>query len=49
MKQQREFVVSDEKRLATVLGVHAKVKLVEPSRITRHEGKANRVIDKRKV
>lgn len=49
MKQQREFVVSVEKRLATVLGVHAKVKLVEPSRITRHEGKANRVIDKRKV
>lgn len=49
MKQQREFVVSAEKRLATVLGVHAKVKLIEPSRITRHEGKAVRVIDKRNV
>ncbi|MCD6580756.1 MAG: phenylacetate--CoA ligase [Desulfuromusa sp.] len=47
MKQQREFVVRAEKRLATVLGVSAKVKLVEPSSITRHEGKAVRVIDRR--
>ncbi len=47
MKQQRQFVVQAEKRLATVLGVSAKVKLVEPSSITRHEGKAVRVIDRR--
>ena len=47
MKQQRQFVVQAEKRLATVLGVSAKVKLVEPSGITRHEGKAVRVIDRR--
>ena len=47
MKQQREFVVQAEKRLATVLGVSAKVKLVEPSSIQRHEGKAIRVIDRR--
>ncbi len=48
MKQQRQFVVQAEKRIATVLGVSAKVKLVEPSSITRHEGKAVRVIDRRK-
>lgn len=47
MKQQRQFVVEAEKRLATVLGVSAKIKLVEPSSIKRHEGKAVRVIDKR--
>src|SRR6056297_137786 len=48
MKQQRQFVVEAERRLATVLGVSARVKLVEPSSIQRHEGKASRVIDKRK-
>ncbi len=47
MKQQRQFVVQAEKRLATVLGVSAKVKLVEPQSIKRHEGKAVRVIDRR--
>lgn len=47
MKRQRQFVTEAEKRLATVLGVSAKVKLVEPSSIVRHEGKACRVIDKR--
>ncbi len=49
MKHQREFVVSAEKRLASVLGVSAKVKLVEPSSMKRHEGKAVRVIDRRKI
>jgi len=48
MKQQRQFVVQAEKQIATVLGVSAKVKLVEPASIQRHEGKAVRVIDKRK-
>lgn len=47
MKRQRHFVTQAEKRLATVLGVSAKVKLVEPSSIVRHEGKACRVIDRR--
>ncbi len=47
MKRQRHFVNTAEKRLATVLGVSAKVKLVEPSSILRHEGKACRVIDRR--
>ncbi|MBD1399279.1 phenylacetate--CoA ligase family protein [Pelovirga terrestris] len=48
MKRQRQFVNEAEKRLATVLGVSARVKLVEPSSIMRHEGKASRVLDKRK-
>ncbi len=47
MKRQRQFVTEVEKRLATMLGVSAKVKLVEPSSILRHEGKASRVVDKR--
>jgi phenylacetate-CoA ligase len=48
MKMQRDFVLMLEKRLATMLGVSAKVKLVEPASIIRHEGKAQRVIDRRK-
>ncbi|MGE4344916.1 MAG: phenylacetate--CoA ligase family protein [Geoalkalibacter sp.] len=49
MKKQREFVAMVEKRLAATLGLRARVKLVEPSSIPRHEGKANRVIDRRKA
>jgi phenylacetate-CoA ligase len=49
MKKQREFVLSVEKRLANALGIGAKVKLVEPSTILRSEGKAERVIDRRKL
>jgi phenylacetate-CoA ligase len=48
MKKQRAFVDMVEKRLASTLNVGAKVKLVEPTSIPRHEGKAQRVIDKRK-
>ncbi len=47
MKRQRAFVDFVEKKLASALGVGARVKLVEPSSIKRHEGKAQRVIDKR--
>jgi phenylacetate-CoA ligase len=47
MRKQHAFVELLEKRLLSMLGVGAKVKLVEPSSIPRHEGKANRVIDKR--
>jgi phenylacetate-CoA ligase len=49
MRKQREFVAMVEKRLAATLGLRARVKLVEPSSIPRHEGKANRVIDRRKA
>ena len=48
MKRQRAFVDCVEKKLASALGVGARVKLVEPSSIKRHEGKAQRVIDKRR-
>ena len=48
MKKQRAFVDMVEKRLASTLNVGAKVKLVEPASMPRHEGKAQRVIDKRK-
>jgi phenylacetate-CoA ligase len=47
MKQQRAFVVEAEKKIHSALGLGVKVKLVEPSSITRHEGKASRVIDRR--
>ncbi|TLM69351.1 MAG: phenylacetate--CoA ligase [Deltaproteobacteria bacterium] len=48
MKKQRAFVSMVEKRLASTLNVGARVKLVEPASIPRHEGKAQRVIDRRK-
>lgn len=47
MKQQRAFVVEAEKRIHSALGLGVKVKLVEPSSITRYEGKACRVFDRR--
>lgn len=47
MRKQRAFVEMLEKRLATNIGLHAKIKLVEPSAMPRHEGKANRIIDNR--
>jgi phenylacetate-CoA ligase len=47
MKKQRAFVEQIEKRLASALNVGCKVKLVEPSSMPRHEGKAQRVVDKR--
>jgi len=48
MKMQRAFIDKVSRRLASVLGVSAKVKLVEPASMPRHEGKAQRVIDRRK-
>jgi phenylacetate-CoA ligase len=47
MKKQRAFLEMVEKRIDSVLGVRVTVKLVEPNSIPRHEGKADRVIDKR--
>jgi len=35
--------------IATILGINARVKMVEPKTIERSEGKAKRVIDKRKI
>lgn len=47
MKQQRAFLETVEKRIDSVLGVGVTVKLVEPNSIPRHEGKSDRVIDRR--
>jgi len=49
MKMQKAFLDQVERRLDSVLGVGAVVKLVEPSSIPRAEGKASRVIDNRKI
>jgi len=38
-----------KKEIESILGISAKVKLVEPKTIERSEGKAKRVIDKRKI
>ena len=48
MKKQRQFLETIEKKIASTLGVGATVRLVEPGRIPRHEGKAVRVVDKRR-
>ncbi|MRR57548.1 MAG: phenylacetate--CoA ligase [Deltaproteobacteria bacterium] len=48
MKKQKAFVELVERKIHSGLGVKAAVKLVEPSLLPRHEGKAVRVIDNRK-
>jgi len=47
MRKQRAFLEMVEKKIDSVLGVGVVVRLVEPNSIPRHEGKAERVIDKR--
>ncbi|GFO60026.1 phenylacetate-coenzyme A ligase [Geomonas silvestris] len=49
MKMQKAFLDKVEKKIDSVLGVGAVVKLVEPNSLPRAEGKASRVIDKRKI
>ncbi len=49
MKKQRSLVDKIKKRLATELGIGVDVKLVEEKSLERFEGKATRVIDKRKL
>ncbi|MCK9295947.1 MAG: phenylacetate--CoA ligase [Desulfobulbaceae bacterium] len=49
MKKQRQLVELIKKRLATELGIGVDVKLVEEKTLERFEGKAKRVIDKRKL
>ena len=49
MKKQCAFLDMVGKRIDSVLGVGVTVKLVEPNSIPRHEGKSQRVIDKRIV
>jgi len=49
MKKQKSFVELVERKIHSVLGVGVTVRLVEPSSLPRHEGKAKRVIDNRKM
>lgn len=49
MKMQKAFLDTVERRIDSVLGVGAVVKLVEPNSIPRAEGKASRVIDNRRI
>ncbi len=49
MKMQRAFLEKVQKRIESILGVGVTVRLVEPNSIPRHEGKAVRVIDKRRL
>ena len=49
MKQLAGLTKKIEHDIKDFLGVNAKVKLVEPRTIARSEGKAQRVIDKRKI
>lgn len=48
MKMQKTFLDQVERRIESMLGVGASVKLVEPNSIPRAEGKASRVIDNRR-
>jgi phenylacetate-CoA ligase len=48
MKLQRAFLEKVAKKIESVTGVGVTVKLVEPNSIPRPEGKAQRVIDRRK-
>ena len=49
MKKQRELIELIKRRLASELGIAVDVKLVERKTLERTEGKARRVIDKRKL
>ena len=49
MKLQKAFLDQVARRIDSLLGVGAVVKLVEPNSIPRTEGKAARVIDNRKI
>ena len=49
MKVQKAFLEMVEKKIRSVIGVSAAVKLVGPNTISRHEGKTGRVMDNRKT
>jgi len=49
MKRMKTFQESITVRIQTVLGIGVKVTLVEPKTLERYQGKAKRVIDKRKM
>lgn len=49
MKRQRSFLEMVERKIESVIGVGVTVRLVEPNSIQRFEGKAKRVVDRRKL
>jgi len=49
VKDLQTLAAPSRKKSKDLLGVNAGVKLVEPKTIQRSEGKAQRVIDKRKI
>jgi phenylacetate-CoA ligase len=49
MKRQKAFLEMVEKKIRSVIGVTATVKLVGPNTISRHEGKTGRVVDRRQI
>jgi phenylacetate-CoA ligase len=49
MKKQRALVDTIKRRLASELGIHIDVKLVEEKTLERFDGKGSRVIDKRQL
>lgn len=49
MKRQKTFLEMMEKRIASVIGLKATVKLVEPNSITLEAGKTFQVVDDRKI
>ena len=49
MKKQRALVDTIKRRLASELGIHIEVKLVEEKTLERFDGKGARVIDKRQL
>jgi phenylacetate-CoA ligase len=49
MKKQNELIALIRHKLASELGISVEVKLVEKKTLERSEGKAQRVIDKRKI
>lgn len=49
VKNLSHFESKIESELYSTLNIHSKVKLVEPKSIPRSEGKAKRIIDKRKI
>lgn len=49
VRKIEELEAKIRKDIVSTLGIHAKVRLVEPKTIERSEGKAKRVIDKRRI
>lgn len=49
LQKQRSFLESVKKRINTITGIHASVKLVEAKSILRQDGKIKKVLDKRQI